>query len=86
MTTPTTQDRQDAQREPLPYNNATGKLIENAQLTTDSESTVWQSELKKKTPFTPAQLWPIVNQFFGKDMEIYYEFARAIERAHGIGE
>ena len=57
MTTFTTQDRQDAQR-----------------------------ELKKKTPFTAEQLWPIVNEFFGKDMEIYYEFARAIERAHGIGE
>jgi hypothetical protein len=34
--------------------------------------------------FTQEQLWPIVNEFFGKDMEIYYDFARAVERAHGI--
>ena len=54
MTTPTTPDRQDAQRTPLTY---------------EQISDIWKS------------LWE-----GGNIGHIAYTFARAIERAHGIGE
>jgi hypothetical protein len=60
------------------------RLIEALQMSDINYNSI--RSVSNPLPFTPEQLWPIVNEFFGKDMEIYYEFARAIERAHGIGE
>lgn len=72
MTTPTTPDRQDAQRELV-----AGKGL----------SPVKGPVITLK-PLTDEQVRLLINDVPDYDIGIYelFEFARAIERAHGIGE
>ena len=76
MTTFTTQDRQDAQR--VTFKCTCGHAI--------GHPLVPKCTCKKVAPLTDEQIWEIANKYFVGKSEYVYEFARAIERAHGIGE
>jgi len=87
MTTFTTQDRQDAQREPVAFMN-----VEPAYLGWDSFRKDDVPLYTKQNQLSNKRIRELAMECEDPDFLLdemafnYYEFARAIERAHGIGE
>jgi len=77
MTTFTTQDRQDAQR--VTFKCTCGHAI--------GHPLVPKCTCKKVAPLTDEEIQKILfSTIFSSSTDELVEFARAIERAHGIGE
>ena len=85
MTTFTTQDRQDAQREPVAWIDKQ-ELEDYFVSTSVTRLKLFANDVplfKQQEPLTDDQILAISNTMPYANR---FEFARAIERAHGIGE
>ena len=103
MTTFTTQDRQDAQRDAL-LERVRVAIMSTAYWCADNADSESYNAVKvlcsdvlamlqdaQRTPLTEEEIWKNIPMrrndiFVETELQDFIEFARAIERAHGIGE
>lgn len=92
MTTFTTQDRQDAQRKPVAWinlNTTVHDFVDARKYWLEGFEPVYT----KQEPLSQDKIWELANKWVevrdqdGSKVVLFLDlFARAVERAHGIGE